>query len=110
MSIIERGFLLYFPYVNSLASYRMGRQCPAVFEERHSQTNELLGYGIRILESRMDTRRGYHTTSWSYFKTDTTGLVIESPRGMAKQFNKRIRYTDMPAAVEFYKDKILNQV
>lgn len=109
MKIIEKKFLKSFPFKGDLASYRVMSQSPAVYEKRHYETKELTGYGIRILESHMNTRRGYNTASWSYFETDVTGLVVESPRGMAKDFNKRIRYIDMPAAVEFYKDKIINQ-
>ena len=99
-----------FPFLSELASYHLGRFCPAVHEEsRWGDEAVNRGYGIRIIDSRMNSRRGYETLSWEYFKADPTGLIVESPRGMASQFNKKLRITNMPAFVEAYRDKILNE-
>lgn len=43
-----------------------------------------------------ETRSGSSaTTSYEYFRLDETGLVVESPRGYAKDYTKRVRVTDI---------------
>ena len=76
--------------------FKIGNQSDAVNKKEK-------GYSIRIfvcigLKSE-----------WQYFELDTTGLIVESPRGMAKEFNKKMRITNMDKMVEIYKDKKLNQ-
>ena len=63
------------------------------------------GYGIRIKigESWNNNSR---SESWDYFELDNTGLIITSPRGEAKYYNKKVRITDMDEIVEEYKNKI----
>lgn len=48
-------------------------------------------------------------SEWEYFDLDKTGLIISSPRGMAKQFNKKVRIIDMDEMLKAYKDKRINQ-
>lgn len=68
------------------------------------------GYYIRTLRDQIHTSTGITRTSWEYFKTDETGLIIESPRGYAGTFNGRIRIDldSLQKAVEEYKDKRVN--
>ena len=95
MKVIEQTFDR-FPHKHLLASYRMfGRFSPAIFKKE-------TGYGVRILKSRFNYGQG---AEWEYFDLDETGLVMSSPRGMARQFNKKIRYTNMDEVVEEYKDR-----
>lgn len=97
MSKVEEISYIGFPFLNRLASYCVfGNQSDAVNKKEK-------GYSIRIfvcigLKSE-----------WQYFELDTTGLIVESPRGMAKEFNKKVRITNMDRMVEVYKDKKLNQ-
>ncbi len=101
--IFETSFLPYFSYSRSLASYKVFNWCPAVSKRDDGS------YSARIIVSESMNRYGNRKMSWDYFEMDATGLVISSPRGMAKEFNGRIRYTDMDAAVEYYKDKKINE-
>ncbi len=88
-----------FPLLKYLASYNvMGCQSNAVHK------NEGGGYGMRIVKSL-----GYQRREWEYFELDDTGLILKSPRGMAKQFNKKIRITNMDEMLKEYKGKIINQ-
>lgn len=91
-----------FPHIDRIASYNVLRKfSPAVFKRGK-------GYGIRILKGQIT--RGYNTTmNWDYFDLDETGMIVRSPRGMAKQFNKKVRITDMDKAVEKYKETVINQ-
>lgn len=96
-----------FPFGdNQLASYSFSYShfSPAVGRESGGK-----GWYIRIIKDSYHSRSGTTRTSWEYFKTDDTGLIIESPRGMAPQFNKRVRITDLEAMTEKYKEKRLNQ-
>jgi hypothetical protein len=70
------------------ASYYFGRTwCPAVDAGGD-------GYQIRVVKN--DTRTGSsQTTSYDYFRLDSTGLVVESPRGYAKDYTKRVRVVDI---------------
>ncbi len=87
-----------FPFLDRLASYNIfGNQSYAVNKDDKGN------YSIRIFVSL-----GLKS-EWQYFNLDSTGLIIESPRGMSKQFTKKIRITDMDAMVEAYKGKIVNQ-
>lgn len=94
-----------FPLTHLLASYRVfGKWSPAV-NKRENGT-----YSIRILVGRQESfRTGGVNESWGYFEVDPTGLIIESPRGMAKHFTKKVRIIDMEDFFELYKDKIINQ-
>ena len=75
---------------------------PAVF--RRGKDNKEYGIRIKTGESwRGDNR----SESWDYFELDETGLIISSPRGYAKEYNKKVRITDIEEAVEEYKDKII---
>lgn len=88
-----------FPLLKYLASYNpLGKQSYAVWEDTEGN------YNIRIIKSLGHTRK-----EWEYFELDSTGLILKSPRGMAKQFNKRIRITNIKEMLEEYKDKIINQ-
>jgi hypothetical protein len=86
-----------FPFLNQLASYCVfGNRSDAVFKNEK-------GYGIRIVKS-LGMR-----SEWEYFKLDLTGLIIESPRGYATLFNKKVRITNMEEMVVAYKDKIVGE-
>jgi len=86
-----------FPYLNRLASYFIfGKQCDAVYKKEDE-------YGIRIFKTIG------MKNAWDYFCLDETGMITQSPRGMAKQFNKKIRITNMDEMVEAYKGKRVNQ-
>ena len=62
-------------------------------------------YGIRIKTG--ESWRGKNVTeNWDYFDLDEVGLITTSPRGHAKEFNKKVRIIDIEDAVEEYKDKI----
>jgi hypothetical protein len=97
MKIIEQKFDESFPLKSRLASYRVFSWSPAILKKD-------TGYSVRIIMSG-----GYGKTSWDYFDMDSTGLILTSPRGLAKQFNNKIRYTDMDEMVEKYKEKVINQ-
>lgn len=92
-----------FPLIDDLASYAgFNGPSPAVLKVEE-------GYQIRIVKSTYTSRRGTTRYEWDYFRCDLTGLIIESPRGMSKEFTKRVRITDMEAFVEEYKFKSINQ-
>jgi len=83
---------------NRLASYSFGMKfCPAVIKDGE-------GYQLRVIMSG-----GYGKTNYDYFECDKDGLVIKSPRGMAKEFNKRVRFAKLDELVEEYKKKRVNQ-
>jgi len=87
-----------FSMLKYLASYCVfGNQSFAVGKDKDS-------YFIRVIKSL-----GYSKREWEYFSLDSSGLITESPRGMAKQFNKKIRIIDMEDMVNEYKGKIINQ-
>lgn len=94
-------------YTQDLASYSFGygHFSPAVGRESGGK-----GWYIRILQGRSFSRSGTTRTSWEYFKTDDTGLIIESPRGLASQYNGRVRISvkSLERATEKYKDKRVN--
>lgn len=76
-----------------LISYRWftGKWCPAVTKTGDS------GYQIRILASR--TVHGLDTTDkYDYFELDADGVIVKSPRGYAKVYNK-LRVRDIDDAV-----------
>ena len=88
-----------FSLLKYLASSNpFGKQFYAVWEDTEGN------YNIRIIKSLGHTRK-----EWEFFELDKTGLILKSPRGMAKQFNKKIRITNMKEMLEEYKDKIINQ-
>lgn len=92
-----------FPYLPDIASYQVfGKWSPAVYKEAK-------GYGIRILKSQTVRFDGSTNTSWDYFKLDENGLIVESPRGLSKQFTRKVRITDMETFVESYKEKRINE-
>ncbi len=90
-----------FPYKHKISSIRVfGRFSSAVFK------NENNTYGIRIKTG--ESWRGTNTSyEWDYFGIDSTGLITSSPRGLAKQFNKKVRIIDIEKQVEEYKDKTI---
>ncbi len=90
-----------FTCKHKLSSMRVfGKFSPAVFKNDN-------GYGIRIKTG--ESWHGTNTTyEWNYFELDATGLIISSPRGLAKEFNKKVRITDIEKQVEEYKDKTIN--
>ena len=86
-----------FGHRDRLASYNMwGNHSDAVMKKKD-------GYSIRLAVSIG------MKSEWTYFELDTTGLIIQSPRGMAKCYNKRVRITDMDAMVSEFKGKVINQ-
>lgn len=53
-------------------------------------------YSIRIDKgSSTNFLSGQTTQSWDYFELDKDGLIISSPRGMAKYYNKKVRIIDI---------------
>ena len=90
-----------FPLTDRIASYNVIKFSPAVFKRGK-------GYGIRIIKSVGFTGQTIRR-SWDYFDIDETGMITASPRGMAKEFNKKIRITEMDQAVEKYKETVINQ-
>lgn len=80
-----------------LASYWFGEKfCPAIFKQDKG------GYGIRIKAG--GSWRGQRVTAvYDYFALDDTGLIISSPRGLAKEYNKRVRIVDITEGVERHK-------
>lgn len=75
-----------------LASYNfMGRFCPAV------TTNS-----IRILKGSSHSLGGNTTTTYDYFKLNSDGVIIQSPRGYAKEYNKKVKIINMEEAIKKY--------
>lgn len=74
---------------------------PAVFKKEEG------GYGIRIKIGEAWNSGGTKTT-WDYFDLDKTGLIIASPRGYAKTYNKKVRIIDIDKMVLEYKEKIIS--
>ncbi len=75
-----------------LVSYRWfdGKWCPAVFEKDG-------GYEIRILAGR--SYRGRDVIDrYDYFELNAEGVIVKSPRGYAKAYNK-LRVRDIADAV-----------
>jgi len=83
-----------------LASMSFGGFRPAIFKSSDSSR----GFGIRIRTGR-GWRGDTQSENWDYFELDSTKLIISSPRGMAKQYNKKCRVTDIEVGVEEYKEK-----
>ena len=74
---------------------------PAVFRKDSGE------FGIRIKTG--ESWRGERTIeSWDYFDLNKDGLIIASPRGFAKQYNKKIKVIDIEKMVEEYKEKVVN--
>ena len=91
-----------FPLIDRIASYRFaGNFSSAVLKRKD-------GYCIRIITGAGFSRTNI-SRSWDYFDLDETGMITKSPRGMAKDFNKKVRITDMDQAVEKYKETVVNQ-
>lgn len=62
--------------------------------------NENGGYQIRVLMG--ETTRGRDTTTkYDYFEIDADGVIVSSPRGYAKEFNKK-QITGLTEAVAKY--------
>jgi hypothetical protein len=81
-----------------LGSYYFGKFCPAIYEGNN-------GYGIRIKTGQSRNQKGQSFT-YDYFELDKTGLIITSPRGSAKEFNKKVRIVDIKEGIEKYKEKL----
>jgi hypothetical protein len=63
------------------------------------------GYQIRIKTSHM-VRGGLEKLQFDYFKLDSTGLIVESPRGEGKEYNRKVRIVDIAqAAAEALNEK-----
>ncbi|MCX5066697.1 hypothetical protein OOJ91_12485 [Micromonospora lupini] len=76
-----------------LASYWFGiTWCPAVGKTRDG------GYQLRVLRSEV-TRGTETSTRYDYFRTDPDGLVIESPRGLGRETNRKVRLTGLDELV-----------
>lgn len=52
------------------------------------------GWSVRI-ETGRSWGGGSTRINWDYFRTDEDGLVLSSPRGCAKEYNKRVRLTGL---------------
>lgn len=57
------------------------------------------------IENHLPAKRrgGYIRYEWDYFELDKKGVVVRSPHGLAKEFNRKIQITDIEKAVEDYK-------
>jgi hypothetical protein len=92
---------------HKLASYSFGYNhfSPAIGRNSGGK-----GWYVRILAGQ-SWRGSTVNTSWDYFKTDDSGLIVESPRGMASQYNGRVRITveSLEAATDKYKELQVNQ-
>ena len=82
-----------------LGSYWFGTKfCPSMYKKENG------GYGIRI-----KTGESWHgqnqSQSWDYFELDETDLILHSPRGLAKEYNKKVRVIDIEKGVKKYKLK-----
>lgn len=73
--------------------YLSGNYKPPVFKDG-------AGYGIWVLALRTSTPRTT-TTSYGYFEISADGIVTASPRGWAREFNRK-RITSLPEALEKY--------
>jgi hypothetical protein len=101
MSKVTEIYFKNFLYKGRVASQHIfGNFYPAVFKKNDGW------YSIRIIKGA-DIFKG--TREWDYFSLDETGLIISSPRGLAKEFNKKVRIIDMLQAVELYKNEIVNE-
>jgi len=58
------------------------------------------GYQIRVL-ARETTRGRNTTTKYDYFELDADGIIVSSPRGYAKEFNRK-QVTGLTEAVAKY--------
>ncbi len=86
------------PFLQEVASYNVfGRQSDGVWKKDNGE------YFIRIIKLL-----GLHS-EWEYFELDPTGLITQSPRGLARFYNKKIRIINMEDMVTAYKGKIVNQ-
>jgi len=66
------------------------------------------GYYIRVLTGYSHQGNNISST-YGYYNLDSTGLILESPRGQAKTWNKRVRINGMETIVEKYKDWHINE-
>jgi hypothetical protein len=91
-----------FVYRNLISSCSVfGKFSPAIFKREN-------GYGIRI-KTGSGIRGMNYNVAYDYFTLDETGLIIMSPRGMAKKFNKRVRIIDIDKILEIYKEWRINE-
>lgn len=58
------------------------------------------GFGIRVLARQTSTLRTT-STSYDYFEINADGIVTASPRGWAKEFNRK-QITGLAEALEKY--------
>jgi hypothetical protein len=80
-----------FSYRNKTQGMRLwGRFSPGVFKNESGN-----GFGIRILKGFSCCTSGGGSISYEYFELDKTGLITGSPRGLAKQFDGKVRITDV---------------
>jgi len=91
-----------FSFRNIISSCSIfGKFSPAIFKREK-------GYGIRI-KTGSGIRGMNYNVAYDYFTLDETGLIVISPRGMAKKYNKHIRITNMDEMVELYKEWHINE-
>lgn len=57
------------------------------------------GYSIRIV-SRICQSSSTCNMGYDYFCTDKDGVVISSPRGLAKQYNKKVKFIGLDEEIE----------
>lgn len=74
--------------------FTLGYQYPVKHIPPVHKDPETGKWSIRIEKSVTQTGATTHW-NWDYFKTDPDGLIVESPRGFAKQYNKRVRITGL---------------
>jgi hypothetical protein len=79
-----------FEYKNDVRGYNYhGRLSKGIIKDENSGK-----YIIRIL--RIDTKKFKHANfDFDYFELDRTGLIISSPKGMAKKFNGKFKIIDI---------------
>lgn len=86
-----------FPYRNHVAAYELGGKVfPPVCKDENGK------YHIRI-KTGMSVRGRYVSYSYDYFVLDETGLIIQSPRGLAREYNKKVRIIDIAQITAQYK-------
>ena len=94
---VQEVKLSYLEHQFQLASYTFsGEHCSPVNKGKYH-------YSIRVLGGQnINYNSGTTSTKWDYFETTKEGLITKSPRGYAKEYNKKIRITDLDKRIEEY--------
>lgn len=71
-------------------------QCPLTGNPPITKRKE--GYSIRVLKSIERGWDGRQSIKMDYFETDLDGVILSSPRGMAKNYNKKVQIRDLADA------------